>query len=197
MKELVRPTLTLLAAFTLLTGLVYPLLITAVCQVAFPPQAKGSLIVREGTEVGSELIGQQFTDPRYFWGRPSATVPVPYNAMAGTGTNLGPLNPALKEQVAQRVRRLRQADPDNRLPVPIDLVTASGSGLDPHLSLAAAEYQVMRVARQRNLPVTEVSSLVAQHVEPRQWGFLGEPRVNVLELNLSLDTLGKVARAGH
>lgn len=197
MRDLVRPTLTLLVALTLLTGLVYPLVITAVGQIAFPHQAKGSLILREGREVGSELIGQEFTDPRYFWGRPSATLPVPYNAMGGTGSNLGPLEPALKEQVAERVRELRQADPDNHLPVPIDLVTASGSGLDPHISLAAAAYQVGRVARQRSLSVSEVSSLVTQHVESRQLGLLGEPRVNVLQLNLALDARGKVAGAGH
>ncbi len=187
MKEHIRPTLTLLAAFTVLTGLAYPLAVAVLAQVAFPHQANGSLIMRGGTAVGSELIGQQFSDPKHFWGRPSATGPAPYNAAAGAGSNLGPTNPHLRDAVAERLALLRQADPDDTRLIPVDLVTASGSGLDPHISLAAAEYQVGRVARARGLPEYEVRQLVARHVEPRQWGLLGEPRVNVLRLNMALD----------
>lgn len=188
MREHLRPTLTLLAAFTVLTGLIYPLVITGVAQVAFPHQANGSVVVREGQAAGSELIGQQFEDPKYFWGRPSATA-VPYDAAAGAGSNKGPLNPDLKQAVQERIAALRRADPGSRQPVPVDLVTASASGLDPHISPAAAEYQVGRVARRRGLPEESVRRMVTQHTEPRQWGFLGEPRVNVLLLNLSLDRL--------
>ena len=187
MREHIRPTLTLLAAFTVLTGLIYPLVVTAVAQLAFPHQANGSLIVQDGHRLGSELIGQQFDDPRYFWGRPSATPDCPYNAAAGSGRNWGPLNPALKAAVAQRIEALRRADPSNAAQIPVDLVTASASGLDPHLSPAAARYQTPRVARLRGLPPERVQALVAQCTEPRQWGFLGEPRVNVLQLNLALD----------
>lgn len=193
MRAYLRPALTLLAAFTVLTGLAYPLLVTALAQLAFPHQANGSLISRDGRAVGSELIGQQFADPRHFWGRPSATADHPYNAVAGGGSNLGPLNPALKSAVAHRIAALRHADPSNAAPIPVDLVTASASGLDPHLSPAAAEYQVPRVARTRGLPVSTVRSLVAQCTESRQWGFLGEPRVNVLRLNALLDDTSATA----
>lgn len=187
MKEQIRPTLVLLGAFTLLTGLVYPLLVTALAQVAFPQQANGSLITRDGHVVGSRLIGQEFTDPRYFWSRPSATAPAPYNATAGAGSNYGPLNPKLKAAVEQRVADLRGADPTNAKPVPVDLVTASGSGLDPHISPAAAEYQVSRVARLRGMDEVRVRQLVQQHTQRPQLGFLGESRVDVLGLNLALD----------
>lgn len=187
MGKHIRPMLTLLAAFTVLTGLIYPLAITGIAQVAFPRQANGSLMVRDGRTAGSELIGQHFDDPKVFWGRPSATADYPYNGIASAGSNLGPLNPGLKTAVAERIAALRRADPSNTAPMPVDLVTASGSGLDPHISPAAAEYQVGRVARLRGLPVDTVRALVAQQTEPPQWGFLGEPRVNVLELNLSLD----------
>lgn len=187
MKEHVRPTLTLLAAFTVLTGLLYPLAVTAVAQLVFPHQANGSLIAPEGRALGSELIGQPFDDPKYFWGRLSATAEYPYNATASGGANLGPLNPKLKDAIAARLARLHEADPGNASPVPVDLVTASASGLDPHLSPAAAEYQVPRVARLRGRSVPAVRALVAAATEARQWGFMGEPRVNVLQLNLSLD----------
>lgn len=187
MKEHFRPILTLLAAFTLLTGLIYPLFVTMVAQLAFPKQANGSLIIHNGQKIGSALIGQQFDDPRYFWGRSSGTGDYPYNATCGSGRNWGPLNPALKSAVTQRIAALLQADPANAAPIPVDLVTASASGLDPHISPAAAEYQVARVARLRNLPVGTVQSLVAQGTEPPQCWFLGEPRVNVLRLNLALD----------
>lgn len=187
MREHIRPALILLAAFTVLTGLVYPLVITGTAQLAFPRQANGSLIVHEGKAVGSELIGQPFDDPRYFWGRPSATKPVPYDATAGAGSNKGPLDPDLRQAVQDRIAALRQADPGNARPVPVDLVTASASGLDPHISPAAAEYQVGRVARLRGMSEESVRRLVAQNTELRQWGFLGEPRVHVLRLNLALD----------
>jgi K+-transporting ATPase ATPase C chain len=187
MSEFIRPTLTLLAAFTILTGLAYPLVVTGIAQAIFPGQANGSLIVHDGRAVGSALIGQPFSAPKYFWGRPSATAPVPYNAAAGGGSNLGPGNPELRARVARRVQQLQAADPGNRSPVPVDLVTASGSGLDPHLSLAAGEYQVARVARARGIPEQVVRQLLDQATEPRQLGVLGEPRVNVLRLNLALD----------
>lgn len=191
MREHIRPTLALLAAFTVLTGLAYPLLVTGLAQIAFPRQANGSLIVRQGRTVGSELIGQPFGDPAYFWGRPSATAPWPYNAAASAGSNLGPSSPVLRERIAQRLEQLAAADPGNRLLVPVDLVTASGSGLDPDVSPAAAEYQVGRVARARDWPEPTVRQLVAQATRPRQLGFLGEPRVNILRLNLALDALEK------
>ncbi len=189
MKTLIRPALTLFILLSLITGLIYPLLVTGIGQALFPKQAAGSLIERDGKRVGSRLIGQNFTDPKYFWGRPSATGPYPNNAAASSGSNLGPLNPALKEAVEGRVKALRDADPGNAAPVPVDLVTASASGLDPHISPAAADYQVTRVARARGLAPETVRNLVVQQTEDRQWGIFGEPRVNVLELNLALDGL--------
>ncbi len=187
MKALIRPAVTLFVLLSAITGLIYPLLVTGIGQALFPAQAAGSLIERDGKLVGSRLIGQSFTDPKYFWSRPSATSPYPNNAAASGGSNLGPLNPALKEAVESRVKALREADPGNAQPVPVDLVTASASGLDPHISPAAAEYQVARVARARGLAPATVRTLAAQQTEDRQWGVFGEPRVNVLELNLALD----------
>ena len=182
-----RPALTMLVIMTVLTGAVYPLVVTQVSQTMMPQAANGSLIEREGKPVGSELIGQPFADPKYFWGRPSATSPFPYNAGASSGSNQGPLNPALTEAVEGRIKAVREADPENKAPVPADLVNASGSGLDPHISPAAAAYQVSRVARVRGLDAGKVRALVAEATEGRQFGFLGEPRVNVLKLNLALD----------
>lgn len=186
LKEL-KPALLMLGLLTVVTGAAYPLIVTGIAQVAFPHQANGSLIERDGKVVGSELVGQPFSDPKYFWSRPSATGPVPYNAGASSGSNLGPLNPALEEAVRARVDALKAADPGNDAAIPVDLVTASGSGLDPHISPAAAEYQVGRVARVRGLAVGAVRALVAAHTEGRAFGVLGEPRVNVLALNLALD----------
>jgi K+-transporting ATPase ATPase C chain len=179
----------MLIALSVLTGIVYPLVVTGIAQAAFSNQANGSLIERDGKAVGSALIGQPFSDPKYFWSRPSATGPVPYNAGASSGSNQGPLHPALAEAVKARIEALQQADPDNQTPVPVDLITASSSGLDPHISPAAAEYQAARVARTRGLSADQVRGLVAEHTEGRQLGFLGEPRVNVLKLNLALDAL--------
>jgi K+-transporting ATPase ATPase C chain len=189
MKTLIRPAVTLFVLLSIITGLIYPLLVTGIGQAVFPAQAAGSLIQRDGKLIGSRLIGQNFTDPKYFWGRPSATGPYPNNAAASSGSNLGPLNPALKDAVESRVKALREADPDNILPAPVDLVTTSASGLDPQISPAAAAYQAARVARVRGLTLGVVQTLVAQHTEDRQWGVFGEPRVNVLELNLALDGL--------
>jgi K+-transporting ATPase ATPase C chain len=187
---LFRPAFTLLLVFTVLLGLVYPAVITGVAHVLFPAQAQGSLI-HEGTRVvGSSLIGQPFDDPRYFWGRPSATAPVPYNAAASVGSNLGPMNPALHDAVAARIQALHEADPGNAAPVPVDLVTASGSGLDPHITPAAAYYQVARVARARSIGEAGVRALVERAIEPRSFGLLGESRVNVLLLNRALDRAG-------
>jgi potassium-transporting ATPase KdpC subunit len=187
MRSQFRAAVVILIGLTLITGVAYPLLVTGIAQVAFPRQANGSLITPNGRVVGSELIGQPFDDPRYFWGRPSATTPFPYNAAASAGSNLGPTNPILLAMVQTRVQALRDADSANTRPVPVDLVTASASGLDPDISVAAALYQVPRVARARGLRMDQVAALVQQHTEGRQWGFLGEPRVNVLELNLALD----------
>ncbi len=187
MLQLLRPALFLLVILSAITGMVYPFLVTGIAQAAFPAQAAGSLLIKDGKPAGSALIGQSFTDPKYFWGRPSATSSYPYNAAASGGSNLGPLNPALQDAVKARIEALKAADPNNRQPVPTDLVTASGSGLDPHISPAAADYQVTRVARLRHLSPNAVRKLVAEHTDDRQFGFLGEPRVNVLELNLALD----------
>jgi K+-transporting ATPase ATPase C chain len=189
MRAYLRPALVAVLLFTLLTGAVYPAVVTVLGRVLFPGAAEGSLIVKDGHVVGSALIGQSFSDPKYFWGRLSATAPVPYNAAASSGSNLGPSNPALIDQVKGRLDALRAADSTAVGPVPVDLVTASGSGLDPAISPAAAAYQVARVARVRNLPRAEVEALVAAATEGRTFGLLGEPRVNVLRLNLALDSL--------
>jgi len=188
MKTLIRPAVSLFVLLSVVTGIVYPLAVTGIAKVAFPEQAGGSLIVKDGKAVGSRLIGQNFTDPKYFWGRPSATGPMPYNAAASGGSNQGPLNPALADAVKGRIEALKAADPGNRLPIPADLVTASASGLDPHISPAAADYQIGRVARVRGLDPAAVVALIGQYTEDRQWGIFGEPRVNVLALNLALDT---------
>jgi len=184
-----RPAGVALALFTLITGVFYPLVVAGIAQIAFPHQANGSLMVQNGQTIGSELIGQPFDDPRYFWGRPSATSPFPYNGAASSGSNLGPDNPALLEAVKARIEALKAADPENPLPVPVDLVTASGSGLDPNISVSAALYQVSRVARARGLSEQALRDLVNQYTDARQFGILGEPRVKVLELNLALDRL--------
>jgi K+-transporting ATPase ATPase C chain len=188
LKEL-KPAVLLLLVVTVLAGVAYPLIVTGIAQVVFPRQANGSLIESEGKAAGSELIGQPFGAPKYFWSRPSATSPYPYNAASSSGSNQGPLNPALADAVASRIKALREADPGNTAPVPVDLVTASGSGLDPHISPAAAEYQVARVAKARGTTPDRVRALVAESTEGRQLGILGEPRVNVLKLNLALDAL--------
>jgi K+-transporting ATPase ATPase C chain len=185
--SLIRPALTLLFVFTVILGLAYPAVITGISRVVFPSQASGSLVHDGDRVVGSSLIGQPFDDARYFWGRPSATGPVPYNAAASAGSNQGPMNPALRDAVKARIEALRTADPGNHAPVPVDLVTASGSGLDPHISPAAAYYQVARVARARGMSAEHVRSLVDKSIEGRTLGFIGEPRVNVLLLNLALD----------
>lgn len=193
MRDQLRPALVILVLLTLVTGLVYPLAVTAVGRIAFPHQAGGSLIVADGKVVGSELIGQAFDDPRYFWGRPSATADFPYNAAASAGSNLGPTNDALSRAVQARIDALREANAalgiDDIAPIPVDLVTTSGSGLDPHISPAAADWQIVRIARARGLAEEQVRTLVTKNTQDRQFGFLGEPRVNVLELNLALDAL--------
>ncbi|MEF8720110.1 MAG: potassium-transporting ATPase subunit KdpC [Candidatus Accumulibacter necessarius] len=189
MKKLLRPAISLFVLLSIITGVFYPLLVTGVARLAFPAAASGSLIIREGKPIGSELIGQNFTEPRYFWGRPSATAPQPYNAAASSGSNLGPLNPALAAAVKARIEALRAADPGNPRPIPIDLVTASASGLDPHISPAAADYQAERVARSRQLDPQTVRQLIAQHSESLDLGVFGEPRVHVLRLNLALDAI--------
>lgn len=186
-SPVLRPALVLFLVLSLLTGLLYPLLVTGVAQAVFPHQANGSLIERDGQTVGSELIGQPFSQPGHFWSRPSATGPMAYNGGASSGSNLGPSHPALAEAVQARIAALRAADPGNTAPVPVDLVTASASGLDPHISLAAARYQVARVARVRGLAPEQVNALVDQHTEGAWLGFMGEARVNVLALNLALD----------
>ncbi|MBU6249291.1 MAG: potassium-transporting ATPase subunit KdpC [Xanthomonadaceae bacterium] len=187
MFKLLRPSLLMLLVMTVITGVLYPLAVTGLAQAMFPRQADGSLIVRDGHVIGSRLIGQPFDDPRYFWGRPSATSPQPYNGAASAGSNLGPTNPALADAVRQRIAALHAADPGNTQPVPVDLVTASASGLDPQISPAAARYQLSRVARARHLDVARVRQLVAAHTQGRWLGLFGEPRVNVLALNLALD----------
>jgi len=189
MRTQLRPALVSLVALTLITGLLYPLVVTGIAQVLFPRQANGSLILIDGKPVGSSLIGQPFDAPKYFWGRPSATSPFPYNAAASSGSNLGPTNDVLMKAVQARIEAFKAADSDNPLPLPVDLVTASGSGLDPHISPASAAYQVRRVARARGMEEAAVRQLVSQHTEGRQLGILGEPRVNVLALNLALDTV--------
>jgi potassium-transporting ATPase KdpC subunit len=189
MKTLIRPAVSLFVLLTAVTGIAYPLAVTGLAKVTFPEAAEGSLIVQDGKAVGSRLIGQNFSDPKYFWGRPSATSPQPYNASASSGSNQGPLNPALVDAVKGRIEALKAADPDNKLPIPADLVNASASGLDPHISPEAAAYQVARVANQRHLLAADVMALVGQHTEGRQWGVFGEPRVNVLQLNIALDSL--------
>ncbi len=190
MKTILRPALILFAFLTLVTGVAYPLMVTGAAQALFPAQAAGSLILRDGKPVGSELIGQNFSDPKYFWGRASATGPMPYNAAASGGSNQGPLNPALVDAVKGRIEALKAADPGNTAPVPVDLVTASASGLDPHISPAAARYQVARVARVRGLAPDKVQAMVEQHTEQPIAGVLGEPRVHVLRLNLALGAAG-------
>jgi potassium-transporting ATPase KdpC subunit len=182
----IRAAIVMLGALTLLTGVAYPLLVTGIAQAAFPHQARGSLIMKDGKALGSSLIGQPFDDPKYFWSRPSGTSPA-YNGAASTATNLGPTNPALTEAVAQRIEALHRADPDNHDPVPVDLVTASGSGLDPHVSPAAALYQVHRIAKARQLDEVTLRRLVAEHTDGPTFAFFGEPGVNVLALNLALD----------
>jgi potassium-transporting ATPase KdpC subunit len=184
MKAYFRPALTLLALLTVVTGIIYPLTVTGIAQVVFPHQANGSLIVIDGKTYGSELIGQQFNDPKYFWGRPSAAS---YDAAASSGSNYGPMNPSLKEVIQARINALKAADPNNPLPIPVDLVTASASGLDPHISVASALYQVRRVAAVRRWSEADVTSLVDKYTEGRQFGIFGEPHVNVLLLNLALD----------
>jgi K+-transporting ATPase ATPase C chain len=185
--RLLRPAVSLLVMMTILLGLVYPLVITGVANLAFPRQAEGSLIYRDGKLIGSALIGQSFSDPKYFWGRPSATAPQPYNGLASSGSNSGPLNPALLDAVKANVKALRDADPENHRPIPVELVTASGSGLDPDISPAAAQYQAARVARSRNLDPARVDALIKAHQRERLFGLIGERRINVLELNLALD----------
>ncbi|OGU23093.1 MAG: potassium-transporting ATPase subunit C [Hydrogenophilales bacterium RIFOXYD1_FULL_62_11] len=190
LKEL-KPALLVLALMTVLTGVAYPLLVTGIAQGLFSDQANGSLIEQDGKVVGSTLVGQPFSDPKHFWSRPSATGPVPYNAGASSGSNLGPLNPALEEAVKARIDALKAADPTQTAPIPVDLVTASGSGLDPHISPAAARWQAPRIARLHGLSEAEVAKLIDVHTAGRQLGLLGEPRVNVLTLNLALDRLAK------
>ena len=187
--RLIRPAVSLLVLMTILLGIVYPLVITGVAKVTFPRQAEGSLIYKDGKLIGSTLIGQNFTDPKYFWGRPSATTPQPYNGLASSGSNLGPLNPALLDAVKANVKALHDADPDNRRPIPVDLVTASASGLDPEISTAGALFQAARVARARNLALAPVETLIKTHERGRLFGLIGERRINVLELNLALDRL--------
>ena len=189
MVYLLRPAISLFIALSLITGLAYPLITTGIGKAAFPSQAAGSLVVKDGKPVGSTLIGQNFSEPKYFWGRLSATSPQPNNAAASSGSNFGPLNPALQDAVKSRIDALKAADPANQAPIPVDLVTASASGLDPHISPVAAEYQINRVAQARGLSAEKLTALVESHTEGRQWGIFGEPRVNVLELNLALDSI--------
>jgi len=187
MTNHIKPAILMLLFFTVLTGIVYPLAVTGIAQIAFPSQANGSLLGSNDQPLGSELIGQAFSRPEYFWGRPSATSPAPYNGGASSGSNQGPINPALLDAVQARIKVLRDADPTHLEAVPVDLVTASASGLDPHISPAAAVYQISRVALARHMSPDSVRELVDRYTEARQWGVLGEPRVNVLKLNLALD----------
>jgi potassium-transporting ATPase KdpC subunit len=189
MSSLIRPAITLFLIMTVITGVAYPLVVTGIAQVAFPAQANGSVIEKNGQAVGSRVIGQSFSDPKYFWSRPSATSPQPYNGLASSGSNQGPLNPALTDAVKSRIDALHAADPTNTARVPVDLVTASASGLDPDISVAAAEYQAARVARVRGIAPDAVRALIAKHSQGKFLGVIGEPRVNVLELNLALDSL--------
>ena len=189
LTRLARPAVSLLIVMTVLLGLLYPAVVTVVAKIAFRGAADGSLVYRDGKLVGSTLIGQSFSDPKHFWGRPSATTPQPYNALSSSGSNLGPLNPALVKGVEDNLKALHAADPDNHMPVPVDLVTASASGLDPHITPAAAYYQAARVARAQGLPLGQVEALIAAHEEGVLLGVLGERRVNVLALNLALDRL--------
>jgi len=187
MTSIIRPAVVLFLAMTVIAGVIYPFAVTGIAQVLFPSQAGGSIVMKNGQAVGSTLIGQPFSDPKYFWSRPSATTPQPYNGTGSTGSNLGPLNPALTDGIKSRIDALQAADPTNKAPIPVDLVTASGSGLDPEISVAAAYYQAPRVARIRNVSLEYVKALIASHAHGRVLGLLGEPRVNVLELNLALD----------
>lgn len=191
MFRMIRNTLMSLLLFTVITGFIYPLVVTGIAQVIFPGKANGTIITKNGKAVGSDLLGQQFEDPKYFWGRLSATTPYPYNGGSSSGSNLGPNNPDLMKAVQTRIQALHDADPGNTAKIPVDLVTASGSGLDPHISPAAAAYQVQRVAKLRGMDEAKVSALVAANTEGRQFGFLGEPVVNVLKLNLALNELNK------
>jgi len=191
MNKILRPAIVLFAVLSVVTGVAYPLVVTGIAKAVFPAQAAGSLIELQGRTVGSALIGQSFSDPKDFWGRPSATSPMADNATASGGSNLGPLNPALIDAVKGRVAALRAADPGNTLPIPVDLVTASASGLDPHISIAAARYQAARVARERGLGIAQVEASIEQHSEGALLGFIGEPRVNVLALNLALNAANR------
>jgi potassium-transporting ATPase KdpC subunit len=198
MATIFRPAIVLFLILTAITGIVYPLVITGIAQLVFPAQAGGSIILKDGKAVGSSLIGQSFSDPKHFWSRPSATTPQPYNGLASGGSNLGPLNPVLTDGIKARIDALRAADPSNTAPIPVDLVTASGSGLDPDISVAAAYYQVPRVARTHGLQPEAVRTLVDAHAHGRWLGVLGEPRINVLELNLALDALNSsIARPAN
>lgn len=194
MSSLIRPAIVLFLIMTAITGIAYPLVVTGIAQIVFPDQASGSLIVNNGKAVGSRLIGQNFSDPKYFWSRPSATSPQPYNGVGSSGSNLGPLNPALTDGIKKNIDALHAADPTNKAPIPVDLVTASASGLDPEISLAAATYQAARVARLRGMSAQAVQGLIDAHAQGNWLGLLGEPRVNVLELNLALNDL---APNGH
>jgi len=194
MNTIIRPAITLFLIMTLLTGVIYPFTVTGIAQLLFPDQAAGSLVTVSGQPVGSRIIGQSFSDSKYFWSRPSATSPQPYNALASSGSNQGPLNPALTDAVKTRIEAFKAADPTNTLPVPVDLVTASGSGLDPEISIAAANYQAGRVARARGFAPAEVQALIDSQAKGRLFGLVGEPRVNVLQLNLALDTLKTKSR---
>jgi K+-transporting ATPase ATPase C chain len=190
MFKVIKPAMMMLVMLTLLTGVIYPALVTGLAQVLFPDQANGSMIRdSQGQAVGSALIGQPFSESKYFWGRPSATAPYPYNAGASSGSNLGPTNPALADAVKARIEALQAADPENKTPVPVDLITASGSGLDPHISPAAAEYQINRVAKARHIEPKTLQEMVQSHTEGRDWSLFGEPRVNVLKLNLALEAI--------